>query len=60
MAKDPPALQQLFKLNAGEQLSPVLCLVLFKGQMIQQAQAAFVLLLGECLHAKYLAIYPDT
>ena len=30
MAKDHPALQELFKLNAGEQLSPVLCLVLFK------------------------------
>ena len=29
-------------------------------QMIQQAQAAFVLLLGECLHAIYRAIYPDT
>ena len=27
------------------------------GQMIQ---TAFVLLLGECLHAIYLAIYPDT
>ena len=30
------------------------------GQMIQPAQTAFVLLLGECLHAIYLAIYPDT
>ena len=31
------------------------------GQMIQQAQVAFVLLLGDCLHATiYLAIYPDT
>ena len=28
MAKDHPALQELFKLNAGEQLSPVLCLAL--------------------------------
>ena len=28
MAKDHPALQELFKLNAGELLSPVLCLVL--------------------------------
>ena len=30
------------------------------GQMIEPSQAAFVLLLGECLHAIYLAIYPDT
>ena len=30
MAKDHPALQELFKLNAREQLSPVLCLALFK------------------------------
>ena len=30
------------------------------GQMIEPAQTAFVLLLGECLHAIYLAIYPDT
>ena len=30
------------------------------GQMIEPAQTAFVLLHGECLHAIYLAIYPDT
>ena len=30
------------------------------GQIIELAQTAFVLLLGECLHAIYLAIYPDT
>ena len=30
MAKDHLALQQLFKLDAGEQLCPVLCLALFK------------------------------
>ena len=30
MAKDHPALQELFKLNEGEQLSPVLCLALLK------------------------------
>ena len=30
------------------------------GQMIQPAQTSFVLLLGECLHAIYHAIYPDT
>ena len=30
------------------------------GQMIEPAQTAFVLLLCECLHAIYLAIYPDT
>ena len=30
MAEDHPALQELFKLNAGEQLSPVLCFALLK------------------------------
>ena len=85
MAKDHPALQELFKSNAGEPLCPVLCLALFKdsqrcpllyadekfdgvlfeknsseksvlGQMIELAQTAFVLLLGECLHL-YTLLY---
>ena len=30
MAKDHPALKELLKVNAGEPLSPVLCLALFK------------------------------
>ena len=30
MAKEHPVLQELFKLNAGEQLYPVLCLALLK------------------------------
>ena len=58
MAKDHPALQELFQLMQVRSLMASEKSVL--GQMIEPAQTAFVLLLGECLHAIYLAIYPDT